>query len=50
MTTSFSPVKVIPNLVTTYLIYRSIEEPIDDKLISFLVGMAALAHERIDKF
>ena len=38
-------------LLSTYLIYRSIEEPIMmTNLYPFLVGMAALAHERIDKF
>lgn len=38
-------------LLSTYVIYRSIEKPIMmTNLYPFLVGMAALAHERIDKF
>lgn len=38
-------------LLSTYIIYRSIEKPIMmTNLYPFLVGMAALAHERIDKF
>ena len=38
-------------LLSTYIIYRSIEEPIMmTNLYPFLVGMAALAHEKIDKF
>ena len=38
-------------LLSTYIIYRSLEEPIMmTNLYPFLVGMAALAHEKIDKF
>ncbi|MDO4547993.1 MAG: hypothetical protein Q4D04_07850 [Clostridia bacterium] len=38
-------------LLSTYIIYRSIERPIMmTNLYPFLVGMAALAHERIDSF
>ena len=38
-------------LLSTYIIYRSIEKPIMmTNLYPFLVGMAALAHEKIDKF
>lgn len=38
-------------LLSTYIIYRSIEKPIMmTNLYPFLVGMAALAHERIDRF
>ena len=38
-------------LLSTYVIYRSIEKPIMmTNLYPFLVGMAALAHEKIDKF
>ena len=38
-------------LLSTYIIYRTIEKPIMmTNLYPFLVGMAALAHERIDKF
>lgn len=38
-------------LLSTYILYRSIEKPIMmTNLYPFLVGMAALAHERIDKF
>lgn len=38
-------------MLSTYIIYRSIEKPIMmTNLYPFLVGMAALAHERIDKF
>jgi len=38
-------------MLSTYLIYRSIEKPIMmTNLYPFLVGMAALAHERIEKF
>ena len=38
-------------LLSTYLIYRSIEKPIMmTNLYPFLVGMAALAHEKIDRF
>lgn len=39
------------SLLSTYVIYRSIEKPIMmTNLYPFLVGMAALAHEKIDKF
>lgn len=39
------------SLLSTYIIYRSIEKPVMmTNLYPFLVGMAALAHERIDKF
>ena len=38
-------------LLSTYIMYRSIEQPIMmTNLYPFLVGMAALAHEKIDKF
>lgn len=38
-------------LLSTYIIYRSIEKPIMmTNLYPFLVGMAALAHEKIDHF
>ena len=38
-------------LLSTFIIYRSIEEPIMmTNLYPFLMGMAALAHEKIDKF
>jgi len=38
-------------LLSTYIIYRSIEKPIMmTNLYPFLVGMAALAHEHIDQF
>jgi len=38
-------------LLSTYIIYRSVERPIMmTNLYPFLVGMAALAHERIDHF
>ena len=38
-------------LLSTYIIYRSIEKPIMmTNLYPFLVGMAALAHEKIDRF
>lgn len=38
-------------LLSTYVLYRSIEKPMMmTNLYPFLVGMAALAHERIDKF
>ena len=38
-------------LLSTYIIYRSIEKPIMmTNLYPFLMGMAALAHEKIDKF
>lgn len=38
-------------LLSTYVIYRSIEKPIMmTNLYPFLVGMAALAHEKIDRF
>ena len=38
-------------LLSTYLIYRTIEKPIMmTNLYPFLVGMAALAHEKIDRF
>lgn len=38
-------------LLSTYMIYRSLEKPIMmTNLYPFLAGMAALAHERIDKF
>lgn len=38
-------------MLSTYLIYRSLEKPVMmTNLYPFLVGMAALAHEKIDKF
>ena len=38
-------------LLSTYVIYRSLEKPIMmTNIYPFLVGMAALAHEKIDKF
>jgi len=38
-------------LLSTYIIYRSLEKPIMmTNLYPFLMGMAALAHEKIDKF
>lgn len=38
-------------LLSTFILYRSIEAPIMmTNLYPFLVGMAALAHEKIDKF
>ncbi len=38
-------------LLSTYILYRSMEQPIMmTNLYPFLVGMAALAHEKIDKF
>ena len=38
-------------MLSTFIIYRSIEKPIMmTNLYPFLVGMAALAHEKIDKF
>lgn len=38
-------------LLSTYILYRSLEKPIMmTNLYPFLVGMAALAHERIKKF
>ena len=38
-------------LLSTYILYRSIEKPIMmTNLYPFLVGMAALAHEKIDRF
>ena len=38
-------------LLSTYIIYRTIEKPIMmTNLYPFLVGMAALAHEKIDRF
>jgi len=38
-------------LLSTYILYRSLEKPIMmTNLYPFLVGMAALAHEKIDKF
>lgn len=38
-------------LLSTFIIYRSIEKPIMmTNLYPFLMGMAALAHEKIDKF
>lgn len=38
-------------MLSTYIIYRSIEKPIMmTNLYPFLVGMAALAHEKIDRF
>jgi len=38
-------------LLSTFIIYRSIEQPIMmTNLYPFLMGMAALAHEKIDKF
>ena len=38
-------------MLSTYILYRAIEKPIMmTNLYPFLVGMAALAHERIDKF
>lgn len=38
-------------LLSTFVIYRALEKPIMmTNLYPFLVGMAALAHERIDKF
>lgn len=38
-------------LLSTYIIYRTIEKPIMmTNLYPFLVGMAALAHEKIDHF
>ena len=38
-------------LLSTYIMYRSMEKPIMmTNLYPFLVGMAALAHERIDRF
>lgn len=39
------------SLLSTFIIYRTIEKPIMmTNLYPFLVGMAALAHEKIDKF
>ncbi len=38
-------------LLSTYILYRSMEQPIMmTNLYPFLVGMAALAHEKIDRF
>lgn len=38
-------------LLSTYILYRSMEKPVMmTNLYPFLVGMAALAHEKIDKF
>ena len=38
-------------LLSTYILYRSMEKPIMmTNLYPFLVGMAALAHEKIDRF
>lgn len=38
-------------MLSTYILYRSLEVPIMmTNLYPFLVGMAALAHEKIDKF
>jgi len=38
-------------LLSTYIIYRAIQKPIMmTNLYPFLVGMAALAHEKIDRF
>ena len=38
-------------MLSTFIIYRSIEKPIMmTNLYPFLVGMAALAHEKIDRF
>jgi hypothetical protein len=38
-------------LLSTYILYRTMEKPIMmTNLYPFLVGMAALAHEKIDKF
>jgi hypothetical protein len=38
-------------LLSSYILYRSMEKPVMmTNLYPFLVGMAALAHERIDKF
>ncbi len=38
-------------LLSTYILYRSLNQPIMmTNLYPFLVGMAALAHEKIDKF
>ena len=38
-------------MISTFILYRSLEQPVMmTNLYPFLVGMAALAHERIDKF
>lgn len=38
-------------MLSTYILYRSLEKPIMmTNLYPFLVGMAALAHEKIDRF
>jgi len=38
-------------MISTYILYRSLEQPVMmTNLYPFLVGMAALAHEKIDKF
>jgi hypothetical protein len=38
-------------LLSTYILYRSLEKPVMmTNLYPFLVGMAALAHEKIDRF
>lgn len=38
-------------MLSTFILYRSLEQPIMmTNLYPFLVGMAALAHEKIDKF
>lgn len=38
-------------LLSTYIVYRSLEQPVMmTNLYPFLMGMAALAHEKIDRF
>jgi len=38
-------------MISTFILYRSLEQPVMmTNLYPFLVGMAALAHEKIDKF
>ena len=38
-------------MISTYILYRSLKQPVMmTNLYPFLVGMAALAHEKIDKF
>lgn len=38
-------------LISTFILYRSLEKPVMmTNIYPFLVGMAALAHEKIDKF